>query len=49
MVGNPNIKKGTKKDWNNNSISPAIRQTLQHWGYKIKKKDFDKELKNRKK
>ena len=43
------LKKGTKKDWNNNSISPAIRQTLQHWGYKIKKKDFDKELKNRKK
>ena len=43
------LKKGTKKDWNNYSISPAIRQTLQHWGYKLKKKDFDKELKNRKK
>ena len=43
------LKKGTKKDWNNSSISPAIRQTLQHWGYKLKKKDFDKELKNRKK
>ncbi len=43
------LKKGTKKDWNNHSISPAIRQTLQHWGYKLKKKDFDKEVKNRKK
>ena len=42
------LKKGTKKDWNNHTISPAIRQTLQHWGYKLKKKDFDKEVKNRK-
>ena len=43
------LKKGTKKDWDSHSISPAIRQTLQHWGYKLKKKDFNKELKNRKK
>ena len=43
------LKKGRKKDWNNYTISPAIRQTLQHWGYKLKKKDFDKEVKNRKK
>ena len=32
------LKKGTNKDWNNHSISPAIRQTLQHWAYKLKKK-----------
>ena len=43
------LKKGTKKDWNNNSISPAIRQTLQHWAYKLKKKDFNKEVKSREK
>ena len=43
------LKKGTKKDWNNHSISPAIRQTLQHWAYKLKKKDFDKEVKSREK
>ena len=43
------LKKGTKKDWDNHNISPAIRQTLQHWAYKLKKRDFDKEVKNRKK
>ena len=43
------LKKGTKKQWNDHSISPAIRQTLQHWAYKLKKKDFDKEVKSRKK
>ena len=43
------LKKGSKKDWNNYSISPAIRQTLQHWGYKLTKKDFNKELASRKK
>ena len=42
------LKKGTTKDWDNYTISPAIRQTLQHWGYKLKKKDFDKEVKQRK-
>tara|TARA_B000000475_G_scaffold271832_1_gene270722 strand:+ start:4612 stop:5709 length:1098 start_codon:yes stop_codon:yes gene_type:complete len=42
------MKKGTQKDWNNHSISPAIRQTLQHWGYKLTKKDFDFEIRNRK-
>ena len=35
--------------WNDNTISPKIRQTLQHWGYKLTKKDFDKELESRKK
>ena len=34
--------------WNDNNISPKIRQTLQHWGYKLTKSDFDKEVKRRK-
>lgn len=42
------LKKGNKSDWNNGEISPAIRQTLQHWGYKLTKKDFDREVKQRK-
>ena len=33
------LKKGTKR-FNNDKISPAIRQTLQHWGYKLTKKDL---------
>ena len=41
------MKKGTKSDWNNYKISPAMRQTLQHWAYKLTKKDFDLEIKNR--
>ncbi len=41
------LKKGTYKDWNNALISPKIRQTLQHWAYKITKKDFNNELKRR--
>ena len=40
------VKKNGK--WNDISISPKIRQTLQHWGYKLTKKDFENELKNRK-
>jgi hypothetical protein len=38
-----------KGKWNDNTISPKIRQTLQHWGYKINKEDFIKEINNRKK
>ena len=34
--------------YNDLSISPAIRQTLQHWGYKLTKSDYNKELKLRK-
>ena len=34
-------------EWNDDSISPKIRQTLQHWGYKLTKKDFEKEVKKR--
>ena len=41
------LKKNGK--WNDFSISPKIRQTLQHWGYKLTKKDFDEEVKRRKK
>ena len=43
------MKKGGPSKWNDPSISPAIRQTLQHWGYKLTKKDFNAELKHRKK
>jgi hypothetical protein len=42
------LKKGTKNDWNNSEISPKIRQVLQHWGYKLTKKDFNNEIKRRK-
>lgn len=39
-----------KKDgeYNDYNISPKIRQTLQHWGYKLTKKDFDQEVNSRK-
>ena len=30
------------------TISPKIRQVLQHWGYKLTKTDYDKEIKRRK-
>ena len=32
------IKK--KGSWDDESISPKIRQTLQHWAYKLTEKDF---------
>ena len=41
------IKKNTSYD--DESVSPKIRQVLQHWGYKLTKKDFEKELKRRNK
>ena len=41
------IKKNSK--WNDDKISPKIRQTLQHWGYKLTSKDYNIELKRRKK
>lgn len=41
------LKKGDKTDWNNDEISPKIRQVLQHWGYKLTKKDFNHEVKRR--
>lgn len=36
--------RGTYKD---ETISPKIRQVLQHWGYKLTKRDFDKEVQRR--
>ena len=39
-VNNINIKKDTHGMM---KISPKIRQTLQHWGYQLTKKDFDEE------
>ena len=41
------LKKNAK--YNDESISPKIRQVLQHWGYKLTKKDFDNEIKRRNK
>ena len=35
--------------WNDESISPKIRQVLQHWGYKLTKEDYDREIKRRNK
>jgi len=31
------------------TISPKIRQVLQHWGYKLTKRDYDNEVKRRRK
>ena len=39
------LRKNSK--WNDESISPKIRQVLQHWGYVLTKKDFDNEIKRR--
>jgi hypothetical protein len=35
-------------DFNDKTISPKIRQTLQHWAYKLTKSDFEKNKKTRK-
>tara|TARA_Y100000996_G_C22553669_1_gene654698 strand:- start:2215 stop:2769 length:555 start_codon:yes stop_codon:yes gene_type:complete len=37
-----------KGKWDDYSISPKIRQTLQHWGYKLNKLDYMNECKKRK-
>lgn len=39
------IKKNKK--WNDTTVSPKIRQTLQHWGYKLTKRDFLNEVKKK--
>jgi hypothetical protein len=36
-----NIIKKKKKKWNDISVSPKIRQLLQHWGYVLTEKDFN--------
>jgi hypothetical protein len=41
------IKNGTQYD--NFTISPKIRQVLQHWGYQLTKQDFNKEINRRNK
>ena len=33
-------------DFDNPTISPGRRQTLQHWAYKLTKKDYDKLVKD---
>ena len=35
--------------YDNFEISPKIRQVLQHWGYKLTKKDYDNEVESRRK
>ena len=39
-------KKGTTK--NDYSVSPVIRQALQHWGYQLTKKDADAYVRKKK-
>ena len=35
--------------YNDETISPKIRQVLQHWGYKLTNKDFNREITRRRK
>jgi hypothetical protein len=37
----------TRKSYNDETVTPKIRQVLQHWGYKLTKSDYEKELKRR--
>jgi hypothetical protein len=39
------VKKGAK--WNDETVSPKIRQVLQHWGYKLTSADYNNEIKRR--
>ena len=39
------LKKG--KAWDDASVSPKIRQTLQHWGYRLTEEDFEEDLERR--
>lgn len=41
------IKAG--KEYNDKSVSPVIRQVLQHWGYKLSKRDLEKYKRENKK
>jgi hypothetical protein len=40
-------KKNGGGKYNDFSISPSIRQTLQHWAYKLTESDYNKEIKSR--
>ena len=37
------VRKGAEFD--DPSISPVVRQTLQHWGYRLNREDFDRRVK----
>lgn len=41
-----NMIKRKKTKYNDFSVSPKIRQTLQHWGYKLTLRDFNSPYKN---
>ena len=34
-------------EWYDSKVSPAIRQTLQHWAYELTKEDYEKDVKRR--
>tara|TARA_B100001094_G_C18120047_1_gene766338 strand:+ start:632 stop:1288 length:657 start_codon:yes stop_codon:yes gene_type:complete len=34
-------------EWDESKVSPAIRQTLQHWAYELTKEDYEKDVKRR--
>ena len=38
-----------KSKWDDETVSPKIRQVLQHWGYKLTEEDYKNEIKRRKK
>ena len=42
-----NMIKEKKSKYNNYKISPKIRQTLQHWGYKLTNKDYKHSIKKK--
>lgn len=35
------MRKGTPDAWNDASVSPVVRQTLQHWAYRLTKADYE--------
>ena len=35
------------KEYNDYSVSPVIRQVLLHWGYELKKRDYESYIKNK--
>ena len=37
-----------KAKYDDDTVSPKIRQVLQHWAYVLTKEDFDNEIKRRK-
>ena len=38
-----------RKEYNDPSVSPVIRQVLLHWGYELTKRDFEKYKSSRRK